>query len=87
MQHCSSIIHMQFASIPVVQVFESFSYEPVIGPGTRRISRIYTRRLELGTRDGLSEALLSLLPVDDVPDGLEVLYRTREHSRHPAEDE
>ena len=66
---------MRFTYIPVVQVFESFSYEPVIGPETRRISRIYTRRLELGTRDGLSKALLSLLPVDDVPDGLEVLHR------------
>ena len=78
---------MRFTSIPVVQVFESFSYEPVIGPGTRRNSCIYTSGLELGTRDGLSEALLGLLPVDDVPDGLEVLYGTREHSRHPAEDE
>ena len=78
---------MQFASIPVVQVFESFSYKTVIGPGTRRISRIYTRRLELGTGDGLSEALLGLLPVDDVPDGLEVLHRRREHSRYTKNEE
>ena len=78
---------MQFASIPVVQVFISFSYEPVIGPETHRDSRIYTRRLELGTSDGLSEALLGLLPVDDVPDGLEVLRRRHEHSRYTKNEE
>lgn len=32
-----------------------------------------TKLLEPGTAGGLSEALLSLLPVDNRPDGLEVL--------------
>ena len=31
------------------------------------------QRLELGTVDGVEVALLSLLEVDDVPDGVEVL--------------
>ena len=32
------------------------------------------RSLELGAADGLGEALLGLFEVDDVPDGVEVLW-------------
>ena len=38
-------------------------------------------------RDSLEVVLLGLLEVDDVPDGLEVLHRRREHSRYTKNEE
>ena len=44
-------------------------------------SRPTDRRLELGTGLGLDEALLGLVEVDDVPDGVEVLDDDQHHVR------
>ena len=44
-------------------------------------------RLELGSRRGLKEALLSLLPVDDVPDGVEVLWKGLQNEKNRRDRE